>query len=254
MDRRTNVSFIPKKPLVKKINRSKRPVGIFLFLAYFIFFLTLASYGILYFYYSNLKVVLVEKTAEFEMEKAKADPAGIIEEAEVLQARISSVENLLEKHVAPSRLFELLEEVTLENIVFNDFLFEKVNVEQQAVGAPVGTVQSVSTPSFVVQIKGKALSYASLAYQSDVLKEEIEKNQRVKRFLIKNVTLDEVGNILFDLDLTLSSSLLSYKGMFNNKILLEEAPVLEEEISEQDGLDTVSPEEIIEDLKPVDIF
>lgn len=208
MYKRTKISFIPKKPLAIKTERNTRPMSVLLFVSFGIFFISLALFGGLYLYNSNLKVVLEEKTKELEMEKKKADPAGIIEKAEKLQVKINSVKDLLNKHTALSRTFGLLEEVTLENVVLNGLTFEKKEAEQAVVR---DEAQTASISNFVIKTSGIAPSYASLAYQSDVLKNEVKENQRIESFLISNPSLDQSGNVSFDIEVSVNPSFLLYE-------------------------------------------
>lgn len=212
MDNGTKVSFIPKKPLSGRIERRTRPVSFVLFLSFFIFFVTLTVYGGLYFYYANLETVLDNKTKELEVAKEKADPTGAIEKAKKLQIKINNTKNLLNKHVAPSQVFNLLEEVTLKSVVLDGFTLEKRNkqVESKSV------TQAISTFNFVIKTNGIAQSYASLAYQSDILKKEIKENNRIESFLITNLSPNEKGEILFTLEMVLYAPFLSYKDTINN--------------------------------------
>jgi len=249
MDKDTKVSFIPKKPLSGKTDRRARPMSLLLFLSFLIFFITLAAYGGLYFYNSNLQVVLEGKVADLEAAKEKADPTGAIKKAEDLQARINNTKNLLEGHIAPSRVFDLLEEVTLKSVVLNGFTFEKESIDTNQGGALRESVQSAGTSNFVIRTGGNASSYASLAYQSDVLKQDIENNRRIKSFSIKNPSLDVSGNVTFDLDITLDTIFLLYKGAFDNGISNQDTTVTEE-ITLEEFLETEEDLESFEEVTP----
>ncbi len=217
MDNGTKVSFIPKKPLLRKTEKQTRPMSLLLFLSFFIFFITLAAYGGLYFYYANLKAVLEDKTKELEIAKEKADPTGSIEKAEILQAKINNTKNLLSKHVAPSRVFNLLEEVTLKSITLNGFTLEKESSAVRQTGIKGDGSEAVSMSDFVIKTGGTAYSYASLAYQSDILKKEVKENNRIKSFSITNLIPDTEGRVTFTLDLVLHAPFLSYKDTLDTQ-------------------------------------
>lgn len=210
MDKGTKISFIPKKPLVKTGEMRSRPISLALFISLAIFFVTLATYGGLYFYNNTLENGLKEKIKELELEKIKADPSGTIAKAEELQAKIGSVEDLLDRHVSPSSVFNLLQEITLKNITLNSFSIEKT--EKGSTSKIVGSAMSsaVNSSGFTVNVKGKASSYSSLAYQSDVLKKEIEEKQRIVSFSVGNISLDESSNVLFSLNIELDPVFLLY--------------------------------------------
>ncbi len=207
----TKISFIPKKPLARKIKKTTRPVSALLFLSFGIFFIVIASYGALYLYKSNLKEVLNEKTKELETERKKADPSGIVEKSKKIQTKINNAKELLDKHVALSRMFDLLEELTLNNIVLNGLTLEKENIDTSNTDLTNEQAQNTDISNFIIKTTGVASSYASLAYQSDVLKNEVKENRRVKSFSISNPSLDESGNISFDLEVSVNPAVLLYE-------------------------------------------
>jgi len=229
MDFGKNISFIPKKPLTRKVDKPNRPVSILLVLSYFIFFTVIASYGGLYFYNKSLKNTLAKNTKELEIEKSKADPSSAVEEGEKLQKQINSVKDLLNNHVALSTVFEILEGVTLKSITLQEFSLEQDKPADGSVDAK-GNNQTVNGSGFVIKTKGIAPSYGSLAYQSDVLKKEVESGDKIKSFSIDKPILDESGNISFNLDITVDSQFLLYK-----KKIDEEKQLLQKEIAPSDG-------------------
>jgi len=252
MDNGTKVSFIPKKPLSRRTERRTRPVSFLLFASFFIFFITLASYGGLYFYYANLKTVLDNKTKELEVAKEKADPTGAIEKAEKLQVKINNTKNLLNKHVAPSKIFNLLEEVTLKSIVLNGFTLEKRNKQVNQVESKSIT-QAVSTFNFVVNTSGVAQSYASLAYQSDILKKEIKENNRIESFLITNLSPNEKGEISFTLEIVLRAPFLSYKDTVKDTVNNFDSKIIQKVVDKK-SLDSVLNKTSSVDSEKVSVF
>lgn len=235
MDKGSKISFIPKKPLVKKVEKSTRPMSLVLFLSLFVFFATLAAYGGAYFYDMRLAETLEEKVKNLEIEKEKADPAGAIERAEEIQAKIKNTKELLGAHIAPTRIFELLEEVTLASVSFDTLTFSGETTEVATEGRPGIASQRNATgeteTNFMIELSGIAPSYASLAYQSDVLKREVLEGQRVKEFSLSNVNLDESGNVMFGLEVKLDKAFLLYNRVLDEAPLVNQSAqvLLEEE-------------------------
>lgn len=213
MDFGKKISFIPKKPLTKRTERARRPVGILLSVSLVIFFGTLAVYGGLYLYNMSLNSTLKEKTKEFEVERKKADPSSAVEEGERLQTKINEVKKLLNNHIALSNIFSVLEGLTLKSVVLSDLSVEREDLKDDNVNAGLGDKkQTASIPGFVIKTKGTVSSYASLAFQSDVLKEEIKKDKRIVGFVIEKPTLDGNGNVSFNLSMIVPEQVLLYKN------------------------------------------
>jgi hypothetical protein len=215
MNKGTKISFIPKKPLVRKIEKNSRPISALLFASFGIFFITLALFGGLYLYTNNLKTVLEEKTKKLEVEKNKVDPSGVIDASKVLQEKISKAKDILNKHIALSRMFDVLEKITLKNIVLNGFTLEKSEKGDTGANNGVGFrdgSQTAQVAGFEISTSGTAPSYAALAYQSDVLKDEIKENRRIESFSISNPALDQDGNVIFDIKISLNPSFLLYEA------------------------------------------
>jgi hypothetical protein len=220
MDKRTKISFIPQKPLIKRERSRVLSVNLFLFFSSFLFFVTLAAYAGLYFYNINLEKTLVEKKEELALEKEKIDPKDIIKESQELQTRIINAKKLISEHIIISPIFGFLEEITLKSISFDSLSFTKEAEGGSLRAAPTPTsplAPQKTTGLGVVEITGQAPNYASLAYQSDVLKEEMKKGDKIKKFSISNMSLDESGNILFNLKISFNLPFLSYKEMFKEK-------------------------------------
>lgn len=208
MDKETKISFIPKKPLAVDKARARRPMGIFLAVSFLLFFVVLSVYGGLYLYKANLEKTLAGKVSELEAEKEKGDPAGVIEKAETLQKRVESAERILGNHIALSRVFALLEELTLKSITFNSLTIKQA-------GASTGGEAS-SGALFSVDLKGNAKSYASLAYQSDVLRKEMESGGRVEYFSITGATPNKMGDVSFGMEMRLYAKFFSYGDVLSD--------------------------------------
>ena len=58
-----------------------------------------------------------------------------------------------------------------------------------------------------VEMKGQAVGYRSVALQSDLF----TKNKNFIDPIFSNLTLDQAGNVLFDLDFSIDPTFLDYK-------------------------------------------
>ncbi len=221
MDKRNKISFIPQKPISRKIQGSIRPASLMIAVSFAVFFFTFAVYGGMFFYNFNLENAVEDKQQELKLVKDKLDPGDIMGRAQKLQKKVSNVSGILDSHIAPSIVFGLLEDITLQSISFNTFEFTN---SDDTMGRGVGLEEKSDGTSFSINLKGVAPSYSSVAYQSDIIEKEIKKNNRVENFIISNISLDNTGSILFDLDLSISPSLLVYRDsikqdqVFNGEI------------------------------------
>jgi len=206
MDKNTKISFIPKKPLVKEYNQRILSVNMMLLASLVFFFLTLTVHGGLYLYKTNLDKIIGEKEEKLVGEKERVDPLDIVDRAENLQKKITHVESLLNKHIAPSKMFDFLEEVTLKNIQLKSFNF---NTESD-IGSGGSNMSGDVTNGYFIKITGEAPSYSSLAYQSDVLTDEMKEGGRIKDFIISDIRLGEAGGVSFDVNIILHPSFFLY--------------------------------------------
>jgi len=207
----TKISFIPKKPLSRRLDRSSRPMSLLLFLSFALFFITLAAYGGLYLYNINFKSGIEVKAEELKVEKEKADPTGAIKDAKELQSKINNTKSLLSKHVAPSRIFGFLEDVTLGSIFFDKLTLEKATVDDNK-------ISDKNISGFLIKMNGIAPGYTSLAYQSDVLRGEVVDGTKISGFSIDNVSLDEAGKVSFELSAVLPQPFLLYEKAGDSNI------------------------------------
>ncbi|GMQ95250.1 MAG: hypothetical protein BMS9Abin13_363 [Patescibacteria group bacterium] len=224
MDKDTSVSFIPKKSLAKQAGRRKRPRSLWLFLSSLIFFLTVASYGGLYFYNVTLEEVLTEKNDKLESIKKELDPTNVIESAMALQTKIDTARRLLDDHISLLPLFDFLERNTLKSVKFDSFSFSR----KEATDAPAsGAVNSAPDElEITISMKGRAVSYASLAFQSDVF---AEAKRYIKSFSISNLKPDASGDIVFDFNAVLNPSFLLYANTLDRASIPVDAMESEED-------------------------
>ena len=191
MESSFQTSFIPKKPIIEKRVASGQSVGFFTVIAIFILFtVLLASLG-LFFY----KTVLIKSIAKMEndlnLAKNRFEPAKI-KELQVLDKRINSSNEILAQHIAVTPIFQALQLLTMKTVRYTKFNY---------------SLGDGKDPKIIVKMSGQALGYSSVALQSDLF----AKNQNLIDPVFSNLSLDDKGNILFDLEFLVDPSFVDYK-------------------------------------------
>lgn len=189
-DTNSKISFIPKSPLVREEDSFRsRPRSAFAVVASFVFVASVASYFGLSFYHRALADNVNQVTSEIESLKKDFDRPEI-QDARVFRARADSARALLEEHIAMRPLFHFLEQYTVERIFYTEFSFVR---------------DRESSP--VLELKGEAPDYASLAYQADIFREKKE----LLSFSVSDLTLTKTGTVTFSLSLVFAPDFLSYE-------------------------------------------
>lgn len=217
MDKKNKISFIPQKPISRKKHVSERPISLMVTVSFLLFFLTLGAFGGMFFYYNNIKKITAAKQLELSASKQRLDPDNAMERAAEFQKKINSIKKLLSSHIASSAIFSLLEDITLKSISFSSYNFSlSKDINRPNINNIKEASSNNKTPqTYSVDMKGVAPSYASLAYQSDVIKKEINKNKRISDFDISNILLNEKGDVSFKLKLYILPSFVAYNSVIN---------------------------------------
>ncbi len=271
MDRDKKISFIPQKPIAKEGPVARQPLNIFMVVSVVIFFVTFAAYGGFFFYKRNLEKKVAASLEALKQRKEEIDPSSIIDEARSLQKRISEAKRLVEGHIASSAFFSFLESSTLKSITLTSFQIQEdtsvssspatipQDVPPQAIalgGAgsiPRGTDATTPPRRFQVTVSGVAPSYASLAYQTDVLNEKVESGD-IEGYKISNISLNEFGGVNFQLTMTVNAKRIAYTDVYQKRSINGEAtttPATPDGKTEGGG--TVS-EKIMRDIEAFGLF
>ncbi|MES2023127.1 MAG: hypothetical protein V4439_00395 [Patescibacteria group bacterium] len=191
MDQNFQTSFIPKKPMVEERAVASRPVGLLTILSVFIFFTMVLAGGGLYFY----KTVLTKNIAQMEIDlnvaKERFEPKKL-NQIQILDKRLQAANEVLDKHVAISPIFDTLSKVTLKTVRYTKFSYE--------LGAD-------NSSKVDVKMSGQAIGYRSIALQSDLF----TKDKYIIDPIFSNLSLDDKGNVLFDLEFFVDPSFVDYK-------------------------------------------
>lgn len=222
-------SFIPKRTLdtQTRIERADT-VSIFTVLSTLIFFLTLVAGGGVFFWQETLttQVAEVESTLVKERESFSED---IIQELTGLSNRLQGSSMLLENRLYTSNIFELLNQNTIKTVRFGKFSVDPALVDKT---------------KLKMTVSGQAKDYASVALQSEVFS---KLNSAVIDYEFSNLTLDQSGNVLFDMSATLDKKAVAFdavlepvdysQSLTNQNIIRNDGQIPFDENTQGDGFE-----------------
>jgi hypothetical protein len=187
------VSFIPKSPLAQEESflMRRRPRSITGFLAIFLFVMSIGSYAGLSFYEGTLSSEVVKTAESIASTQREFLQSPEINEAKVFRARADLARELLNQHIVISPVFSFLSSSTLGSILYDSFAFKR------------------DKGNWALSLTGESPSYASLAYQADVLSKKNKENEFVS-FSITNIALTKSGTVTFALSVEFAQNQLLY--------------------------------------------
>lgn len=194
MEQNFQTSFIPKKPMIEQRATPARPVGFLFIISIFILFTVILSTGGLYFYKGTLVKNLVQMQNNLNLAKNRFEPSRITE-LQVLDKRLNASSEILSKHIAITPIFKALSDITMKTIRYTKFSYD--------LGGDTG-------PKILVKMSGQAVGYRSVALQSDLFTQ----NKNLIDPVFSNLTLNNSGNVLFDLEFSVDPSFVNYKQIF----------------------------------------
>lgn len=201
MDQNFQTSFIPKKPIVKENETVSRPVGFLLVISLFILFTVLLATGGLYFYKRVVANNIVALQDNLNKAINRFEPAAITR-LQVLSKRLDASTEILSKHITVVPIFDALEALTLKTIRYTKFSYT------------LGTEKN--TLVINVQMSGIAKGYMDIALQADLFTNK-EIGKKLIDPVFSNLTLDNNGNVLFDLNFSVDSDFVNYKHAISAK-------------------------------------
>ncbi len=191
MDRDSQTSFIPKKPLVEERVVRTRKVSLFNFFATLLFFASLAAAGGMYFYKSSITQNIEKMKTDLNRAKDAFEP-GVIQDLETLDRRLNATQNILGDHLIVSPIFALLERSTLSSVQFTKFEYEM----------PTDSAGDVR-----ISLSGLAPGYEAVALQNDAFAKE----SNIKNPKFSNLELDQKGHLTFEVEFFVDRANLSYE-------------------------------------------
>jgi len=177
--------------MVPERAQSSRPIGLLFVLSLLILFAVIVATGSLYFYKSALQKNISGMEETLNLAKYRFEPARIAE-LQVLDKRLRASNEILSKHMAITPVFEALEKITLKTVRYTKFSYDLASDNGSTVD---------------IKMSGQAIGYRSVALQADLF----TKNKNLIDPVFSNLTLDNSGNVLFDLEFSVEPSFINYK-------------------------------------------
>jgi hypothetical protein len=167
-----------------------------------------------YFYQNYLTGVLVGKKETLEKARKGFD-IDTIKELKRLDTRIETAKGLLDKHIAISGVFDILQQATLKTISYSSFDITS------AANSDAGDASGAAGEAGGIQFKmnGIAKSYNSVALQSDLL----SKTKGIKEPIFSNINLNEAGNITFSVSALIDPGVLRYRAVNDLRAAIKQA-------------------------------
>lgn len=183
MDQVPQTSFVPRQSgsaVVQAPIRRRRRFNLLSFFAVILFFGSLILSVGVFVLKQSTEQRLAEKREELSSKRAlfKRDD---IESVQVLDARMKAAASLLESHVSPSKLLEVLERSTQEEIQFTQFDFER------RPSGNVGVAMSGVAPRFNT-IASQAKRFSDERFFKRVIFSEL--NKPAQQYVSFKVTVD----------------------------------------------------------------
>jgi len=197
MEQDFQTSFIPKKPMIEDRTVAPRPISLLTVIAIFIFFTMLVSSGALYFYKTVLQKNITQMASDLSLAQNRFEPAKI-SQLQVLDKRLKAATAVLSNHIAVSPIFQMLEDLTMKTVAYTKFNYQ------------FGTT---SAAPITINMSGIAVGYRSIALQADLF----STNPNMIDPVFSNLSLDDKGNVLFDLQFSVSPSFVNYEQLLNTQ-------------------------------------
>lgn len=191
MDQNFQTSFIPKKPMIKETSVSPRPVSIFLVISLFVLITVLVITGGLFFYKGVVAKSITDAETNLNLAKARFEPSKITE-LQLLDKRLRAANEVLNNHITITPVFAALEQITMKTIRFTKFSYD---------------LNADASSTLEIKMSGQAIDYRSIALQSDLF----TTNKNLLNPVFSNLTLDNNGNVLFDLNFSVNPAFVNYK-------------------------------------------
>ena len=193
MEPNFQTSFIPKKSMIEERAVVTRSVSFFTILSIFILFAVLLASIAIYFYKGILLKNITQMENTLNLAKNRFEPSKITE-LQILDKRLIASSEILSQHIAISPIFQALEVLTMKTVRYTKFSYQ------------LGDSKDIKV---MVKTSGIAVGYKSVALQSDLF----TKNKNLIDPVFSNLSLDNSGNVVFDLEFSVDPSLVNYKTM-----------------------------------------
>ncbi len=197
MEPNFQTSFIPKKPIVAERAVSGRSVGVLTIVSIFILFTVLLGSVALFFYKGILTKNISDMFSQLDVAKHRFEPSKITE-LQVLDKRLQASTEILSKHITITPVFQAIADITMKTVRFTKFSYD------------LGTDKDAKV---TIKMSGMAVGYRSVALQSDLFAQ----NKNFINPVFSNLTLDDKGNVIFDLEFSVDPSFVNYKQVLSTQ-------------------------------------
>ncbi len=170
---------------------ASQPIGFLLVVSIFALFTVIIASAGLFFYKNIINNNIKKMEASLETARNRFEPATITR-LQTLDKRLKSSIEILDKHIVVTPIFSVLQEITMKTVRYTKFSYD------------FGTDKDAKV---LVKMSGLAVGYRSIALQSDLFTKKADLIDPV----FSNLTLDNNGNVAFDLEFAVKPSLVGYK-------------------------------------------
>ncbi|PIR68314.1 hypothetical protein COU49_01995 [Candidatus Nomurabacteria bacterium CG10_big_fil_rev_8_21_14_0_10_35_16] len=169
-----------------------KPVGFLLVLSIFLLCTMVVASGGLYFYRDVVTKNITKMESDLNLAKNRFEPSKITQ-LQTLDKRLRASTEILSKHLAISPIFKALQSVTMKTVRFTKFDY---------------TLDDERTTRVLVKMSGVAIGYRSVALQSNLFAQ----NKYFIDPIFSNLSLDNSGNVLFDLEFSVDPTFVDFKN------------------------------------------
>ncbi len=200
METKFQTSFIPRKPLVPNSSSATPPQasehasGLLVFIGMICFGLSVAS-GIVVFGWEKVEKNNIEKN-KVQLETNKKQFGSDIEFLKKFNTKINLTKKLVENHTAIAEVFSIVDSLAVDNVRFTEFEYS----------LPLDPAKD----KIEIKLKGEALSFPALAYQSDVLAE----TDKITDGIVFDLALVDKGLVNFGITGNIPFDKILYKNQF----------------------------------------
>lgn len=194
METTTSPSFIPHD--AKTAPRGTQGSGLSELLVLIAIVLVVASVALavgVFLYQQYLQSSSTSKLAQLQTAEAAFEPS-LIQQLTRLDDRMTSADQILQSHIAPSALFSMLEQTTITTISYQSLTFDATNPEQIS-----------------IKMSGVADSVNSIALQSDLF----SKSGMITSPIFSNIGREQDG-VHFDFSALINPTSLNYLQLLNS--------------------------------------
>lgn len=229
METKFQTSFIPKAPVTESLSRRSSGTGFLFLIAFILFIASAASAGGVYFYAQILDKKIEEGNKELTANKNIFNP-NEVQDLSRLNDRINAAYTLLQNHVALTDLFDVIGQVTLQNVQFTNFSYSNSGGDKIS-----------------LNMNGKANSYETVALQARALTDPSMKFKNAfKSPILGDISTDRQGNRSFSLSSGIDSKVVSYYRLIKD---LKKANILDSYIninnSQPENVDNAGGSEVM---------